>query len=699
MRHGTLRGAALVVGLLLVVSALGAAWLGARSASDRAHDLDLRLDTDASNAAILMADQFERAVGADLQLSSVPAFSRFYTTPGTIEAKLRANGPVLQDAQHALAYIENLFPDAVSEACFIDLATGRELARVVNGDIAPYNDLSPDESGAVFFQPTSDQPPGVPYQSAPYVSEDSGEWVTATATIVVVDGQHKALVHFETSVESLRQLALTASGDWVRVVDAPTGSVVIDSSSAQQVGADLGSPADRTFVNESVRWAGSGVDTIDGQRVAYAAIPAARTLSAENANDWYVVASAPVVATGFTSALTPLVLALLALGIPLLVLALVGYVRAARRARAHRAEVVEERNRLEARMAEMAGALDRAAAGDLGVRLAVDFGDEQMTAMAQAFDRTLSHLRALVVQAQDSGMRLSQAAGELRATATQQAGSAAEQSAAVTQTTTTIEELAATAAQIADTAAAVATAAGQTMRYTEDGLSAVRDSVDAMDRIAGKVDSIAVSSAGLGEKVGEIGRILALIDELSEQTNLLALNAAIEAARAGEHGRGFAVVASEVRKLAERAQESTAQIQALVTEIQAHTRSTVMASEEGSREAQLGAAVAQQAVQALDRIAEQVDDTTTAVSEISIATQQQRSASDQVVNAMSQVAEVTRQYAVGSRQSAAAAQEIASLADALEASIATFRTDEGTAPELSAPLATLVEDVTAGAPV
>ena len=102
---------------------------------------------------------------------------------------------------------------------------------------------------------------------------------------------------------------------------------------------------------------------------------------------------------------------------------------------------------------------------------------------------------------------------------------------------------------------------------TEAGRTAVNDSVGAMDRIADRVGSITTSTTSLGEKVMEIGGILALLDDLSDQTNLLALNAAIEAARAGEHGRGFAVVAGEVRKLAERARESTGRIQSLVAEI------------------------------------------------------------------------------------------------------------------------------------
>jgi len=160
------------------------------------------------------------------------------------------------------------------------------------------------------------------------------------------------------------------------------------------------------------------------------------------------------------------------------------------------------------------------------------------------------------------------------------------------QTSNLIEQLKSVSADIKKSTENTLSSVQKSLKTTEAEKISVKINIEKMVILKQRIQIIAELILELSEYIQQIGSIIGLVEDIAEQTNMLALNAAVEAARAGENGKGFAVVAGEIRKLADESKQATIKIASLINDIQHTTNSTVMATEEGTKEIESGVRLA-----------------------------------------------------------------------------------------------------------
>lgn len=331
------------------------------------------------------------------------------------------------------------------------------------------------------------------------------------------------------------------------------------------------------------------------------------------------------------------------------------------------------KDRLESVVSEYQVFIERVSTGDLTARLNLNGQNDALTMLGRNLNGMVERLSEVTSQIRIATANISASAAEILAATTQQVSGASEQSSAISQTSTTIDEVKTIVEQAFLKAQAVAEQAQRTRDISRMGEHAVSETVESMGQIKDRVEGIAENILALSEQTQQIGDIIATVNDIASQSNLLALNASVEAARAGEHGKGFAVVAVEVRNLAEQSKQATAQVKAILNEIQRATNAAVMATEEGTKGVDGGAQLTGQTGQTIQKLAESIDESASAAQQIVASAQQQTTGMEQIALAMQNINQATVQNLASTRQAERAAQDLATVAKQMEGVVARYK--------------------------
>ncbi|GLX89343.1 methyl-accepting chemotaxis protein [Pseudomonas weihenstephanensis] len=322
-------------------------------------------------------------------------------------------------------------------------------------------------------------------------------------------------------------------------------------------------------------------------------------------------------------------------------------------------------------IAQALEAAEAIAEGNLTRPIKVD-GSDEAGRLLQAMAKMQSKLRDTLQRISGSATQLASAAEELNCVTEESAKGLTQQNNEIEQAATAVNEMTSAVEEVARNAVSTSEASKSATASAGDGRDLVLETVSAIERMSGDVQSTATLIGNLAAESRDIGKVLDVIRGLADQTNLLALNAAIEAARAGEAGRGFAVVADEVRALAHRTQQSTSEIERMIGSIQGGTEHAVDSMRNSTERAESTLNIAKGAGLALETINTAIVEINERNLVIASAAEEQAQVAREVDRNLVNIRDLSVQSATGASQTSSASNELSRLAVDLNSMVSRF---------------------------
>jgi len=309
---------------------------------------------------------------------------------------------------------------------------------------------------------------------------------------------------------------------------------------------------------------------------------------------------------------------------------------------------------------------------DLSHRIDIQ-GKDEIANIAHIFNDMLGEFSKLISQVMNSSNQLSSSAEQMTTITNKTAEDVKRQRTESDQVAAAINEMSSTVQEVAQNANAAASASRTADEQASKGNQVVSNAINGINQLADQVANTSAVIKDLESESHNISTVLNVIRDIAEQTNLLALNAAIEAARAGEQGRGFAVVADEVRTLAQRSQESTQEINDIISRLQEKSTSAAVAMENGLKQTETSVEQAQQAGEALNEITQAVASINEMNLQIASSAEEQSSVAEEINRNVVNITQIADESADAAHETSDTSQSLAQMAIELRGMINQFK--------------------------